>query len=859
MIDEIWICNHTHHDIGFNDYQDVCLRQHGEFIDEALDLIEATADRPEPEQFRWACEAHGPLLRWLDRSGSASAERLRHWNRHGAIEISAMQYNTTPLLSPEALRRTFLPVRRLREEFGLDVSVAMQADVNGASGLLPDLLPSIGVDTLTMAINPSRGGAPEPFPGGFWWEGPTGGELLVWNGFHYLFGRSQAKLGDWRYAEQSLNHYLRELEERNFPYAELYIESTHPMRVDNGPPDPAFPDFVREWNSSGRTPALRFVTPSMWARRLRETYGADLPRRRGDWTDWWADGVGSSAAETRINRATHERLQQMDTVAGWLRAQGLPSQSREHAAQAWDSAILYDEHTWGAFSSIEAPSADFTASQWNRKASFAHEASMLSHDLLTRDTRRLLETIGDPLPTGRFNLGDLSDAQAFGHDEDAALLVNTLPYPRTLEVLVPEYRGGGAPAGVLESEFPRDVPWGGQPSEGLQRVRADVPGYGYAFADLDTPLANEDLHCTPSTMSNELLEVTIAPDGGLEVRRRSDGTLLTSELDGAPFGAMVHERPAASTDRDVLYHQDFASWEFGAWREDVDFDRLPGEIVTADAPRLVAGRLEQHSTFHLGGCSRARRIISLASHFPTLSVAWELEKERCTTPEALYAVFGTPFEATGGYRADVNGMPCRFEEDQLPGSVRYFAPVRRWSAVDTTAGTVALCTPDAPLVQYGGISTNDFSPRRTGRAGLVSWAANNHWMVNFRASQEGPLRFRYHVAWFPDATDAAVNRWAEDLCTPPLVVRGYRPLGDRAGSFAADLIPDDPRLECAVVAADHGDGRLLMVRNISADQVPCTPPAGFEAVDALERPTEAMGEDEIAPYGWAWWREVTPR
>ena len=38
----IYVCNHTHTDIGFTDYQDVCFRQHGEFVSQALDLIEAT-------------------------------------------------------------------------------------------------------------------------------------------------------------------------------------------------------------------------------------------------------------------------------------------------------------------------------------------------------------------------------------------------------------------------------------------------------------------------------------------------------------------------------------------------------------------------------------------------------------------------------------------------------------------------------------------------------------------------------------------------------------------------------------------------------------------------------------------------
>ena len=41
-IKTIYICNHAHTDIGFTDYQELALRQHGEFVGQALDLIVKT-------------------------------------------------------------------------------------------------------------------------------------------------------------------------------------------------------------------------------------------------------------------------------------------------------------------------------------------------------------------------------------------------------------------------------------------------------------------------------------------------------------------------------------------------------------------------------------------------------------------------------------------------------------------------------------------------------------------------------------------------------------------------------------------------------------------------------------------------
>lgn len=193
----IYVCNHAHTDIGFTDYQDVCFDQHARFIDQALDLIESTDGYPESARYKWTCEATGPLLRYLNGASPEQVRRFQHWHRAGRIDVAAMQYNLTPLLNIEQMHRSLYPLRALRDEFGLTVECAMQDDVNGVSWLYADLLSALGVWFYTAAINPIRGARPRPFPGAYWWEGPGGGKVLAWNGYHYLFGRSQAGLGNW--------------------------------------------------------------------------------------------------------------------------------------------------------------------------------------------------------------------------------------------------------------------------------------------------------------------------------------------------------------------------------------------------------------------------------------------------------------------------------------------------------------------------------------------------------------------------------------------------------------------------------------------------------------------------------------
>ncbi len=128
--------------------------------------------------------------------------------------------------------------------------------------------------------------------------------MLAWNGYHYLFGRSQAGLGNFDLVDRLLPRWVAGLEaDPAYPYDFLYCEATHPVRVDNGPPDRRMPDFVRRWNEEERPWRIAFKTVTEFGRLLRDRHGDAIGRQRGDWTDHWTDGPGSSAYEVGVNRA----------------------------------------------------------------------------------------------------------------------------------------------------------------------------------------------------------------------------------------------------------------------------------------------------------------------------------------------------------------------------------------------------------------------------------------------------------------------------------------------------------------------------------------------------------------------------
>jgi hypothetical protein len=229
-----------------------------------------------------------------------------------------------------------------------------------------------------------------------------------------------------------------------------------------------------------------------------------------------------------------------------------------------------------------------------------------------------------------------------------------------------------------------------------------------------------------------------------------------------------------------------------------------------------------------------------------LHVDWTLDKLAEPEPESVYIAF--PFAlGAPAFRADLNGVACTPNEDQLNGTVRDWYPLRRWVDVSDGERGVTLAPLDAPLAQLGGITTGraDFDLEPDGPA-VYSWALNNHWSVNFRAFQEGeiPLRYRLTTHAGP-CDDAAAARFAADVTTPPLVLRDWLRRGDASGSFAT---VDDDGVELTLKPAEDGDGIIVRLHDQrgGARTVKlrfATAPASVHVTSLLEEDGEPLAAD----------------
>ena len=851
-IKTIYICNHAHTDIGFTDYQALALRQHGEFVGQALDLIESTDDYPAAAKYRWTVETTGPFLRWLRQASPAEIARFRFWHEQGRIDIAGMQYNMTPLLNVEQMHRSLYPLRAIRDEFGFSVEAAMQDDVNGVSWLYADLLADLGIKFYTAAINPIRGARPKPFPGAFRWQGPSGKQVLAWNGYHYLFGRSQAGLGNWDLVDLLLPRWVEELEnDPTYPFDFLYCESTHPVRVDNGPPDPRMSDFVRRWNDERSNWRMEFITVTDFGRLLESRHAGVIGTQRGDWTDHWTDGVGSSAYEVAVNRNAHEIVGIGEALEAWLRSRGRRDWDAGRADAIYESMTLFDEHTWGAYSSVEAPHSLFSQAQWNRKAGFAYTAAMEGHNAVARAANALAAPLGRKGPEGVFNLGNLDPAEAFkASGIDDLLVINTLPWERKVIVEEPEPRGGAAPVGMLDHFFNRRSTWGGpRPYPPIRRVAGVIPPMGYAFLDLKAGVPAGDLVASGNSIENRHYRVTVDPATGglLEFFDKVQNHDFAGSYQGWRPGQYIYETVDSPDDRLAIADISFDKPEFYTGHTDTPWKRQTATRVQVGFATIDQGRAAITVTIEAPGVSAASVTYALDADSKSLVVDWSIDKLEHPEAEAVFVAFPFKLEAHD-FTLDLNGIPAVPNDDQLDGAAKDWYPVGRWVDVSDKARGVTLVPLDAPLVHLGGITTGKWH-RTLGPEGptIMSWALNNHWLVNFRSSQSGRIPLRYRLTTHAGPVDAvAAARFAAEAAVPPVAVRDLAPTGARSDSFFA-IEPGSPILATSKPGEEPG-WIALRLQNL-ADRPALgavrfsVPPRAAMTADPVEHPLAALPLD----------------
>ncbi|MCX5317028.1 hypothetical protein [Streptomyces sp. NBC_00154] len=794
-VKEVLMLHHSHLDVGYSHPQPIVWEIQGEHIDQAIDWLERTADLPEGVRPKWTCEATEPVRRWLARASASKRNRFVKLCKEGRIGLAALRWHTAALIDRPALQRLVDGKNELEQLIGAPIRVACQHDVNGVPWPMADVLLDAGVDLFVMAINIHFGRPVALRPGMFLWEAPSGRSLRVFNGHHYtMFDQNMQTWHDSvdRMAE-GWSALSRRLDAIDYKLDFVYLTSTcAPVLWDNTPPNPFTPELLQRWNAAEAGPPVRYVTFDDLRERALALPEADLPTLRGDWTDYWSFGYGSTPIATALNQQSKPLISAAEALAV----------GREHSTlqRARDNVDMFDEHTWGYY--ITQPDHPQARTTELLKQAHAHEGHELAAFAVMDGLERLAQN-------------PVADTGIKG-----VLICNPSPYPVTVQPRLPAswFSQTGVP---VERTYRTGRLFYDYQSWGRDYPGADPVAFGplelepfawrsIPLAELPAPSPTPLVSHTIETSHVERRELNVLSAmshlreiGRLEspfhilryevangriislVDRRQDRELLAPGK-GLDFFAFVRERPDALVDgsRYALYTADLEEEKFdNAGWQDWEPIRERATRVTDCSVRVSAGRVTLERSVQAPGMTHLVQRITLLEHDPVIHLEAEFEVAQETSPQGFYLAF--PLAMSAGWEAmfDTAGQHVHLDEDQLPGACRNWVTAESVGAIWNQEGAVALLTPDAPMIQFGDFHFGpplDAVPRDDNPL-LLAWPVNNYWGTNFPQVQPGRTTLRYGFLSMPEMDEDVIRRHSAGMRLSPLlwpITHGGRDAGE---------------------------------------------------------------------------------
>ncbi|WP_329524594.1 alpha-mannosidase [Streptomyces jietaisiensis] len=879
------LVQHSHLDIGYTDPQGRVMAESRAYLDSLLELCSDTDDWPDPARFRWAVEGFHSFQDWRAHRPRRQVERFLDRVREGRVELTAMPFNLhTETCSTDELHELLRPVAELRERHGIDLTTAMQTDVPGQVVGLPDVLADNGIRYLSVAHNWAGRAVPhlvggEHLPRLFRWQAPSGNSVLVWrtdtpHGLAYMEGSILGFDESYDHVDDLLPAYLGALARFPYPHqgrgipgfpaldlpgtADPYPWDVLHLRVlgkfaDNGPPRRVISDTVRRWNEEWAYPRLRASRNQDFFEDAEKRVGDRLETYRGDWSDWWVDGVGAGAVPLAATRRGQAALAEAQTVAGYAQLLGVPDSTAVTAAApaVYRSASLFNEHTWGA--GDPWTHGDHGHGSGEKQWHWKYAQALRAHD----DAETLLDAASALLGEA---LAPAADALA------SFYAVNTCSWPRTetARLFLPESTVAldeavhvldgrtGEPLSFAEEAQSNDrhraagrflnVPVTEVPACGA--VRLDVMAAGASPAREPAEAVGG-----ATVLENDHLRVTV------DLRE----ACVSSVVDKATGREMVRQDAAVGLN----------GYVYDEYATAGGFNHQSSKTVADDSMHLLASRstappaaLVDRTTDATGqtlvyecapaGTRRLRVRVHLPHHAARVDIENRIDKTATLTKESAFFAFPFALDRPT-VRTEATGGVLGTDRETVPGSAAHMRAVRRWISLSDGTHHAALATADAPLVQLGGIAIPyvPYPPSlpREEPGTVFSWVHNNIWDTNFPAQQAFDHVFRYSVGFTTAEEDPSAHaaRVAAVTSHPLVPVRARAAAGAPSPARTQFLTVDDPRVRLVGLTVP-AEGRLLVrLQSVAGTSVTCRLRTPFPVTRAARTTYLGLGPRDIGP------------
>ncbi|MGL4942820.1 MAG: polysaccharide lyase family protein [Thermoguttaceae bacterium] len=794
---EVYLIHQTHLDIGFTHTQVDVLERQVQALHDAIKYIDETQSYPEDAKFKFHPEGMWQFDEYFRRATPQQKQALIRVARERNLHIDGMYAQAmSAMYSDEELFQLFADAARFCRIGNIPLDSAMQTDVPGYTWGLVTAMAQNGIKYLTMGPNCGHrvgrlyetwGDKP------FWWESPSGKErVLCWlldTGYHQFHGKP---LGHQISADEIFrilsgkDTIPRERsDERAFLYEDLVVVR-YGIEGDNGRPNRVVSDVVKKWNEEYLYPRLIISRNSDVMRILEERYGSTIPVVRGDFTPYWEDGGASTSEATSINRRAKERLLQALTLWSMQKPKKFPVGASD---AAWIDLMMYDEHTWGAHNSISEPDSDFVKQQDDYKQEYASRGA--------REVAEILEGAVDkstPNQSTPNKNTQRKQVPATGSDMTSLSIANTLHWDlKGVRVLGDDLL---AASNLPELSYWRDAAGNTVTIQTVPTARLPKDGVvtKTAYALFAQPLP--PMSVTKLTPSND---TAISLSSSLNISSLFINA-ETGEMGNDMVKLVIDKTSGAiSSIKQIGIEQDLVKAGDDGNRGINDYlyilgrdasenrARVEGDVkltVLARGPVAASMLIESPAP----NCKTLRRRVTVFCDSEKIHIENVLDKEMERRPEGTF--FGFPFNVPDGtWRVDTPWAMVEVERDQISGANKNYYTVQRYCTLAARDFGVNWVTIDANMLQFAPIlftkawglkewreTFGEHGPGGT----LYSWLCNNHWETNYKAGQEGELRFEYWVWGYVNRYEnAQAQLFARSVHQPPLLM----PACDNVASF----------------------------------------------------------------------------
>ncbi|WP_086348298.1 hypothetical protein [Candidatus Enterococcus clewellii] len=736
-IKTIYCIHHSHFDLGYTHPQELILEHQEEYISQGIKLCDKYKQEDNP--FRWTIEATLPLLNWLDDATVEEQQQLKELIKKGLISVAALPMHTTPLNDGYQLKKLLEYKKRIEQQLDIKITTAINHDINGQPWSFGDILLDADVNFYLTGENIHFGGIPFPRPKAFHWETPSSRKIVSFLGEHYsLFSQFlKTDQRDIEVMKKGIITYTAHLEEKGYDKDYAVLTATNPPLLDNNSPDCALFDLVRAFNEQIPDYKIKFITPEILYSIVSQDSVTETVK--GDWTDFWNFGAGSTPYEVKYNKIANQNIKKAALFEAFATESNKQYQRVKESALL--NSLLYNEHTWGAANSVTEPDSFQAVAGKVKKASYCFDAVAQSAFLLNKSID--------------------SYQQVMDQNETIHYLTvtNTSSFPQKVETQIPK--------AILEnrpflSSFKSNLYLHGETAadELCYGPKIDLAPYQSMMIPVEKfhiRQLEKKVICGEKSYETESFVLKIDEKGKInQLYSKAMKMDIIASDDYGFFDLVVetidgtknNEERATFFPRDI----ELANYSISVWNHEWQAirEKYIGEVETATYE--WNGHLVIETTYKCGHSSIAwlKRKITLNDEDGTINVSIRVKRNPTTLPTAHYLIIPTSLNQQWTAVFESADTLCKLDEEQIGAVSKDWVTLGSSMAFYDENQGMYFANSDAPLVQMNGFSFGRESKEvsRTEKPMFLSWIYNNYWDTNFAASDDSEIEHNYLIKPF---------------------------------------------------------------------------------------------------------------